>query len=134
LTEEQLDWLSGREPWKDLKSIILYRRKCVEGDKMTVSTHYYINSLALDVEEAARAIRGHWSIENNLHWYLDVCFGEDAGRAGRNHAAENLNTLRKIALYLLRKEEPPEKCSLKRKMLKAATNVDFLSKLLFDSA
>jgi predicted transposase YbfD/YdcC len=82
----------------------------------------------------ARTIRGHWSIENNLHWCLDVCFGEDARRARRNHAAENLNTLRKTALYLLRKEELPEKRSLKRKMLKAATNVDFLSKILFNSA
>jgi hypothetical protein len=47
LTEENLDRLSGRGKWKDLKSIILYRRKCLEGDKTTVSTHYYISSLAL---------------------------------------------------------------------------------------
>jgi hypothetical protein len=88
----------------------------------------------LDAGEAVRAIRKHWSIENNLHWYLDVCFGEDAGRARRNHAAEHLNTLRKIALYLLRKAELPEKCSLKRKILKADTDTSFLSKLLFGSA
>jgi hypothetical protein len=55
LTEENIDWLSGKGKWKDLKSIILYRRKCLEGDKTSVSTHYYISSLALDAEEAARA-------------------------------------------------------------------------------
>jgi hypothetical protein len=67
LTEENLDRLSGRDKWQDLKSIVLYRRKCVEGDTTTVSTRYYIGSLALDAREAARAIRGHRSIENNLH-------------------------------------------------------------------
>jgi predicted transposase YbfD/YdcC len=86
-----------------------YRKKCVAGDKTAISTHYYLSILALDAEEADRALHGHWSIENNLHWCLDVCFGEDAGRARRNHTAENLNTLRKTALYLLRKEELSEK-------------------------
>jgi predicted transposase YbfD/YdcC len=101
LMEENLDWMSGGEKWKDMKSIILYRRKCVIGDTTTVSTHYSVSSLALDAGEAARAVCVHWSIEDNLHWRLDVCFGEDAGRARRNHAAENLNILRKTALYLL---------------------------------
>jgi predicted transposase YbfD/YdcC len=62
LTEENLNWLSGREQWKDLKSIIVYRRKWVEEDTTIVSTHYYISSLVLDAGETARAIRGHWSI------------------------------------------------------------------------
>jgi hypothetical protein len=57
----------------------------------------------LDAEEAARIIRGHWSIENGLHWFLDVCFGEDGCRARTNHAAENLNVMRKAALHLLQK-------------------------------
>jgi hypothetical protein len=56
LPEEDLDWRPAGEKWKDLKSIILYRRKYVEGDKTTVSTYYYISSLALDAEEATRAI------------------------------------------------------------------------------
>jgi predicted transposase YbfD/YdcC len=86
----------ARDKWKDLKSIMLCRRKRVERDTTTVSTHCSISSLALDAGEAARTIRGHWSRENNPRWYLGVCFGKDAGRARRNHAAENLNTLRKI--------------------------------------
>jgi hypothetical protein len=89
--------LSGREHWKDLNSIMVYRRKCMEGDTATVSTGYDIGSLALDTR--ARAIRGHWPIGHNVHRRLEVCFDEDADRARRNHAAKNLSSLRKTALY-----------------------------------
>jgi hypothetical protein len=70
--------------------------------------------------------------KNQLHWYLDVCFGEDGCRARTNHAAENLNVLRKTALYLLRKTSVPEKrFGLSRKMLKATLRDDFLYDALF---
>jgi predicted transposase YbfD/YdcC len=93
LTEEDIDWLSGKEQWKDIKTIMLYRRTCRENGETTVDSHYYISNRALDAEQAAEIIRGHWSIETGLHWFLDVCFGEDSCRARTNHAAENLNVL-----------------------------------------
>jgi hypothetical protein len=89
----------------------------------------------LDTEEAAGLIRGHWSIENRLHWFLDVCFGEDDCRARTNHAAENLNVLRKTTLYLLRKTSVPEKqFGISHKMLRATHSDDFPHDVLFGKA
>jgi predicted transposase YbfD/YdcC len=132
LTSEDIDWLSGKEKWKDLKSIIQYRCRRTENGETTVTDRYYISNLSIDADEFARIIRGHWSIENNLHWFLDVCFGEDECRARTNHAAENLNILRKIALYLLRKTSVPEKrFGTRRKMLRATLSDEFLFQTLF---
>ncbi|MDR0722360.1 MAG: ISAs1 family transposase, partial [Treponema sp.] len=132
LTEEDIDWLSGKEKWKDLRTIIAYRRRNEEAGKTTVDSHYYISSRAMDAEEAAHIIRGHWAIENGLHWFLDVCFGEDSCRARTKHAAENLNVLRKAALHLLRKTTVPEKrFSVQRKMFRATFSDDFLYHALF---
>jgi hypothetical protein len=72
------------------------------------------------------------TIENRLHWFLDVCFGEDYCRARREHAAEDLNVLRKTALYLLQKTSVPEKrFSLILKMLRVTLSDDFLHDVLF---
>jgi predicted transposase YbfD/YdcC len=132
LTEEDISWLNGKEQWKDIRTIIWYRRRSEEEGKPTVDNHDYISNRGLDAEEAAHIIRGHWSIENGLHWFLDVCFGEDACRARTNHAAENLNVLRKAALHLLRKTAVPEKrFSVRRKMFRAAFSDDFLYHALF---
>lgn len=73
-------------------------------------------------------IRRHWSIENELHWHLDVTFGEDACRVRKDYAPRNLTTVRKVALSLLRRE--PSKLSLKRKRKKAARDNDYLKTLL----
>jgi predicted transposase YbfD/YdcC len=132
LTEEELDWMVNKGKWKDLKTIIQYRCIRREGEETTVTAHYYLSSRSMDAEEAGGLIRGHWSIENQLHWFLDVCFGEDGCRARTNHAAENLNVLRKTALYLLRKTGVPEKrFGLSRKMLRATLSDNFLHDVLF---
>jgi predicted transposase YbfD/YdcC len=135
LTEEELLWMSSKERWQDLKTIICYRCTRTEGEKTSKEEHYYISNLSLDAEDAARLVRGHWSIENRLHWFLDVCFGEDGCRARTNHAAENLDVLRKTALRLLRKTGVPEKrFGTSRKMLRAALNDDFLHDVLFGNS
>jgi predicted transposase YbfD/YdcC len=111
---------------------MLYRRTCVENGKATVDSRYYISNRGLDAGQAAETIRGHWSIESGLHWFLDVCFGEDSCRARTNRAAENLNVLRKAALHLLRKTAVPEKrFSTRRKMFRATFSDDFLYHALF---
>ena len=68
---------------------------------------YYISNAEAGAEEFYRYLRGHWSIENRLHWSLDVIFREDAARVSKDHAPENLNILRKMALALLRAAPDP---------------------------
>lgn len=86
----------------------------VERDgKITTATRYYLSSTRLTPERFAHAVRAHWSIENSLHWVLDTAFDEDRARARKDHAAENLATLRKIALNLLKRARP--NLSIRRK-------------------
>ena len=86
---------------------------------------------AVDAALMAKYLRGHWSIENQLHWMLDVVFREDDSSVRMNHAPENLNILRKTALSLLRSTPVKGRMSAKAKMSKAALNPDFLSVALF---
>jgi predicted transposase YbfD/YdcC len=124
--------LNGKDQGKYLRTMILYRRRSEENGKPTVDNHYYISNRGWDAEEAAHIIRGHRSIENGPHWFSDVCFWEDGCRARANHAAENLNVMRKAALHLLRKTAVAEKrFSVRRKMFRAAFSDDFLYRSLF---
>ncbi|MDR0377492.1 MAG: ISAs1 family transposase [Spirochaetaceae bacterium] len=105
----ELGWLSDRGRWKDLKTIIQYRGyRTVRGETVK-RDRYYISSAEMNADEMCRRLRGHWSIENKLHWSLDVVFGEDRARVSRGHGPENLNILRKTALSLLRAAPLPEK-------------------------
>ncbi len=72
------------------------------GEKYTVERRYYISSLPADAERLAEAVRGHWHIENHMHWVLDVAFGEDDSRIRMGHAAKNRGIVRRIALNLLK--------------------------------
>jgi predicted transposase YbfD/YdcC len=88
--------------------------------------------MPVSAEEFVAMIRGHWSIENQLHWSLDVLFREDASPARKDTAPENLNILRKIALGRLRAASVPDRrLSTKRKIFKASVNPDFLYSVLF---
>jgi len=73
--------------------------------KTTVERRYYLASLPLGIGTLARAVRSHWGVENKVHWIMDVCFREDQSRARTGYAAENLATLRRLALNLLRQEK-----------------------------
>ncbi len=77
----------------------------------------------------ARAVRDHWGVENQLHWVLDVSFGEDQSRARTRHAAENLSTLRRLAMNLLKKDTT-KKRGLKARQLNAAWDHNYLAHLL----
>jgi predicted transposase YbfD/YdcC len=100
---DQLDWLDPKikAKWKDLSSLI--KITCSRDIKGKVSNEkrYYISNLILSPEEAARGSRGHWGIENHLHWTMDVVFAEDASQAATGHAAENLALFRRIAHSLI---------------------------------
>lgn len=85
----QLDWLSGRHDWKGLASIVMVRRARTIKTITTTEIQFYISSLPLDVTRVATAIRSHWSIENSLHWVLDVSFREDLARGYKVNTVEN---------------------------------------------
>lgn len=128
-------WLCERhQDWQNLRSIVRIscRRTLKNTGKTSITTRYYITSLAGDTQECAKtalaASRAHWSIENNLHWQLDVTFREDNCQISKDHAPRNLAMIRKVILNLLRKE--PSKLSLKRKRLKAMMEPKFRTKIL----
>jgi predicted transposase YbfD/YdcC len=98
---EDINWLARRKDWAGLKSIAMTRNTIMKNGKTTMETRYFISSLANDVKEIARSIRGHWMVES-YHWSLDVTFREDADRTMDKQAAYNLNILRKLALNFLK--------------------------------
>jgi len=101
-------------------------------NKTTTEIRFFISSLAADAQKQAEVIRRHWSIENSLHWVLDVTFNEDASRIRLGYGAENLGLLRRLSVNLLKRE--PSKMSLKMKRYKAGMNNDFMVKILAASA
>lgn len=113
-------WLAERHPdWKGLASIlaVTVRRTIKKTGAVSIETRLFISSLPPDPVRLAAAARAHWSVENNLHWILDVTFREDACRIRKDHSARNLATIRRAVLNMLRRE--PSNISFKRKRLKA---------------
>lgn len=124
-----IGWFADRHRWEGLQSVGMVESiREVKGQK-TVERRYYLSSLGLDVRLFARAVRSHWNIENKVHWVMDVCFGEDQSRARTGYAAENLATLRRLALNML-KRDTKKKRSLKGKMLNASWDHAYLQRLL----
>ena len=102
-------------------------RTCLKTGQTATEKRYYITSLPLASKRIMHVVRTHWSIENNLHWQLDVTFNEDSQRKKRN-AARNFSLLCKIALTQLKNNPRTGSLAMKRKM--AGWNVDFLKELL----
>ena len=125
-----LDWLADRAQWEGLQSVgVVEARRQVGAGPVTVERRYYLSSLGLDAARFARAVRGHWSVENQCHWLLDVQMGEDQSRARAGHAAQNLGTLRRLALNLLKREKT-KKRGIKGKQKNASWDHTYLLKLL----
>ena len=99
------------------------------GSERTVERRYYLSSLPLDVATLARAVRGHWGVENKLHWVLDVQMREDQSRARAGYAAENLATLRRLAVNLLKREKTKRR-GIHGKQLNASWDHAYLLRLL----
>ena len=100
--------------------------------RTSLEARYYILSRRLSAPEFAEAVRGHWSIENNLHWQLDVSFGEDACRVRRDHAPANLSVIRRFALGLLKRETSSRR-GIETKRLKCAASDEYREKALFNT-
>lgn len=124
------DDLPDRARWKGLTQIGVAISDTMRGDKPCDDVRYYILSKKLSARSFGAAVRGHWKIENTLHWQLDMSFGEDQSRVRKGHADANFAIVRRMALSLLKNEES-QKLGVKTKRLTAGWNDDYLEKVLF---
>jgi len=117
------------EGWADVGAVALVcRERQVKGARSASTARYYITSLRCGAKKLAGYIRGHWGIENGLHWCLDVSFREDESRTRAGHAAANLGMLRRVALSLLRRAGA--KGSIRTRRMKAGWDDDYLLQVL----
>ncbi len=127
---EEIDWLEQKGEWENLQSVIMVEAiREVIGQAKTVERRYFISSLGANAGQALRCVRGHWAIENELHWCLDIGFQEDACRVREAKSAENLATIRHIGLNLI-KQERSCKLGIKSKRKKAGWDESYLLKVL----
>ena len=124
--------IRDRKLWAGLSTVGMCLRERTVNGQTTMEPHYFIGSGRLGAHKAAKAMRGHWGIENNLHWQLDVHFGEDKSRIQERNAARNLASMRKLALCVLKRHPAQKSIPRKRKM--AAQNPDFLAEILTGAA
>ena len=125
-----VEWFEDLAKWKGLRSFIAIESTRTVGDQTSTETRYYISSLdGTDAARAAQAVRQHWAIENELHWTLDVVFGEDLSRVRNRNAAHNFSILRRIALNLLKKHPFPKR-SLRASRKAAGLDHGYLFRLL----
>ncbi|MGH6629547.1 MAG: ISAs1 family transposase [Burkholderiales bacterium] len=133
VTDQLDDWLdeSQRSRWAGLRSVaVVESMREIPSKPTSIERRYFISSLAgTEAPRMAACVRGHWSVENRLHWVLDVSFAEDQARQRKDHSAENFSRLRRIALNLLRRETT-KKRGIKGKRLNAAWDHDYLLKLV----
>lgn len=122
-------WFSEHSKWQGLKGFGMVESERQVGGETTYETRYYIASLTGDIKRFAEAVRGHWSIENSLHWCLDIAFREDESRVRMGHASENLAILRRFALSLI-KQDRTRKSGVKASRKRAGWDNDYLMHLL----
>jgi predicted transposase YbfD/YdcC len=127
-------WLQDRHDWPGLKSCVMVesireiKGSSPQTDKIERETRFYITSLAWLAQQIGPAIRGHWAIENSLHWVMDMLFRDDESRIRKDHAPANFTTLKHIAYNLIRRAPGKDSLRLKRKV--AAWDDDFLARLV----
>lgn len=114
--------------WPDVAAVVQVNRQRQVGSKRSVTTHYYLSSHEATANQFAGWVRGHWGIENGLHWVLDVVFSEDRSRVRAKNAGANLAMIRRVAVSLLRRA--PGKGSGVTKRLKAGWDDEYLLQIL----
>jgi predicted transposase YbfD/YdcC len=123
--------LAIRHPdWPELRSLgMVFRQRQVGTAEPSCETHFFLTSLPARVKAFARAVRGHWGIENGLHWVLDVSFREDDSRLRKDHGPENHALIRRLAASLL-KTEPTADGGVASKRKEAGWDNDYLLRVL----
>jgi len=125
---QDLALLEATQQWAGLQSVVMVETTRWVKESEQTSTRFYISSLGgKEPEVYAGFIRGHWGIENKLHWHLDVSFGEDASQLRKDNGPQNMSAIRKLALFIIGKDN--SKMSIKRKRKKAARNNHFMLSL-----
>ena len=131
---DDLSHLKNPNRWESLQSIVkIESERYIKSTKKTqIATRHYISSLPCDANKMAHAVRSHWKIENNLHWHLDVSFGEDKSRKRHKNAAQNFSSVLKLSLNILQKEtiNPVNKSIRRKRKIAGWDNYYLLS--LFD--
>jgi predicted transposase YbfD/YdcC len=107
--------LPGFTLWKGLKTIAIVTSLCLRDGKETIEVRYYISSLAMGVKQLARAVRGHWGIENGCHWILDVTYREDESRIREESLRENIAWLNRFTLSLLKQQSDRKSIAMRRR-------------------
>lgn len=125
-----LSWLEQKADWAGLNGLGCVKSIVTENEETHEFTRYFITSLT-DINEFSGSVRKHWSVENQLHWCLDVIFREDASRARKDNSPLNLNVLRKTALNLVSQAQY-KRISKKRLMFRAALEPTLFLDILFD--
>jgi len=124
-----LDKLRTTDAWEGLQTIGMVESERIINGKVERETRYYMSSREPDAQVFGGRVRGHWSIENSLHWVLDVAMREDEARMRKDHSAENMAVVRHIAINLLKKEKT-QKVGVHAKRLIAACDNEYLGKIL----
>lgn len=117
-----------RKEWFGLKTLIeveAYRGQLLIEDDFVMETRYYLSSSRQDAAYFNMVVRGHWAIENELHWRLDVIFGEDASRKQQRNAPQNFGVINRVALNLLKNNGEKDKVSMNRRMKKCAVDDEY---------
>lgn len=114
--------------WRGLKSVGIAIRMSERDGKETSDVRYYISSTKTAVKRFAERVRGHWGIENSLHWCLDVTFREDDSRLRDRHAADNLAWLKRFAISILKQQTDKESIAMRRRM--AGWNPEYLAQAI----
>jgi predicted transposase YbfD/YdcC len=125
---EHVDGLRDLKEWPKATVVVMCRRDRTVAGTTSSEVHYCIGSRRMGARKYAEVLRGHWGIENQLHWQLDISFGEDQSRVQEQQAAANLSLIRKLALGLLKRH--PAKESIARKRKAAALDTHFLEEVL----
>jgi predicted transposase YbfD/YdcC len=125
---DEIDWLKERHAWTGLASIVMVESRREIGAKNEHETRFYITSLSACAERIGLAIRGHWGIENGLHWVMDMVFRDDECRIRKDNAPANFATIKHMACNLLR--QAPGKDSLRVKRKVAAWDDDYLATII----
>lgn len=124
----EIDFLTNKADWPKLTSLIMVKSQRIIGGKTQIEVRFYLSSLKVPAEKLGGIIRAHWSIENSLHWVLDLAFREDDSRIRKDYAPENFAVLRHIALNLLKKEKSSKGIQAKR--LQAGWDISFLHNVI----
>ena len=126
---DDIGWFDEKSKWEKLTTFGMVESIREMREQTTREKRYFISSLPLNVAKFAEAAREHWSVENSLHWQLDISFREDDCRVRKGHAPENLAILRRFALSLI-KRDPLRKRGVKARRKAAGWNNDYLLHLL----